>query len=144
MIKRMYGELIEQGSLEDVSNEIYRKFLEDNHVHPVGEASLVDMDYEPKSLFKFKVKYEVKPEINLADYKGLEISKTVYSIDEKMIDDEIKYMQSKHVTYEDAPKAEDSEFTVTMDVQKLDETGVDIIGQADKGVRFYLNETADK
>lgn len=140
MLKRMYGDMIEQGSLEDISNEIYREFLENNHVHPLGEAALVDMDYETKSLFKFKVKYEVKPEINLAEYKGIEITKTTHPIDEKMIDDEIKYIQSKHVTYEDASAADGNEFTVTMDVQKLDETGVDIIGERDKDVRFYLND----
>lgn len=140
MLKRMYGDMIEQGSLEDVSNEIYRQYLEDNHVHSLGEAALVDMDYEPKQLFKFKVKYEVKPEIKLAEYKGIEVTKTLHPIDEKMIDEEIKYIQSKHVTYEEAPIADGDEFTVTMDVQKLDETGVDIIGERDKDVRFYLND----
>lgn len=140
MLKRMYGDLIEQGSLEDVSNEIYRKYLDDNHIHPLGEAALVDMDYEQKSLFKFKVKYEVKPEITLADYKGIEVTKTVYKIDEKMIDEEIKYIQSKHVKYEEAPKADGDEYTLTIDVQKLDETGVDIIGERDKSIRVYLND----
>jgi trigger factor len=140
MLKRMYGDLIEQGSLEDVSNEIYRKYLDDNHIHPLGEAALVDMDYEQKSLFKFKVKYEVKPEINLADYKGIEVTKTVYRIDEKMIDEEVKYLQSKHVKYEEAPKADGDEYTLTVDVQKLDDTGIEIIGERDKSIRVYLND----
>ncbi|MCC7158988.1 MAG: trigger factor, partial [Ignavibacteria bacterium] len=140
MLKRMYGDMIEQVSLEDVANEMYRNFLEENHVHPLSEGALVDMDYEPKQLFKFKVKYEVKPEINLADYRGIEVSKTMTRIDDKMIDEEIKYLQSKHVTYENADKADGDEFTITMDVQKLDDTGIDIIGQRDKDVKFYLND----
>ncbi len=140
MLKRMYGDMIEQGSLEDVSNDIYREYLENNHVHPLGEAALVDMDYEPKSLFKFKIKYEVKPDINLAEYKGIEVTKTLHKIDDKMLEDEVKYLQSKHVTYEDANTADGNEYTLTMDVQKLDVTGVDIIGERDKDVRFYLND----
>lgn len=140
ILKRKYGELIEQGSLEDVANDVFREYLETNHVHPLGEGSLVDMDYQSQSLFTFKVRFEVKPEINLADYKGIEVSKTVYNVDENMIDEEIKYLQSKHVTYENAEKAENSEYVVTMDVFKLDETGVELIGQSDKGVRFYLND----
>jgi trigger factor len=140
ILKRMYGDMIEQGSLEDVANDLYKKYLDDNHVHPLGEAALVDMDYEQKSLFKFKVKYEVKPELNLADYKGIGVTKTLHRIDEKTIDEEVKYMQSKHVTYEEADKADGDEFTITMDVQKLDDTGIDIIGQRDKDVKFYLND----
>lgn len=140
MIKRMYGDMIEQASLEDVANEIYKQYLDENHVHPLGEAQMVDMDYEPKQIFKFKIKYEVKPDFELAEYKGVEVNKTIHKIDDKMVDDEVKYMQSKHVTYEVAEKADGDEFTITMDVQKLDDTGIDIIGQADKDVRFYLND----
>ena len=140
MIKRMYGEMIEQASLEDVANEVYKNYLDENHVHPLGEAQMVDMDYENRQLFKFKIKYEVKPDFDLADYKGVQVSRTVYEINDKILDDEVKYMQSKHVTYEPAEKADGDEFTITMDVQKLDETGVDIIGQRDKDVRFYLND----
>lgn len=140
MIKRMYGDMIEQASLEDVANEVYKNYLDEHHVHPLGEAQMVDMDYEAKQLFKFKIKYEIKPEFELADYKGVEVNRTIHNVDEKMVDDEVKYLQSKHVTYEDAPKADGDEFSLTMDVQKLDETGTEIIGQSDKDVRFYLND----
>lgn len=140
ILKRKFGELIEQGSLEDVANDVFREYLDTNHVHPLGEGSLVDMDYQPQSLLTFKVRFEVKPEINLADYKGIEITKTLHNIDDSLVDEEIKYLQSKHVTYENAEKAENNEYVVTMDVYKLDETGVELIGQSDKGVRFYLND----
>lgn len=140
MIKRMYGDMIEQASLEDVANEVYKQYLDENHVHPLGEAQMIDIDYEPKQQFKFKIKYEVKPEFELADYKGIEVNKTVYKIDDKMIEDEVRYIQSKHVTYENAEKAEGDEFTLSMDVQKLDESGDDLKDQMDKDVRFYLND----
>lgn len=140
MIKRMYGDMIEQASLEDVANDVYKNYLDENKVQPLGEAQMVDMDYEAKQIFKFKIKYEVKPDFELADYKGVEVNRTVHNIDEKMIDDEVKYLQSKHVTYEEAPKADSDEFTITMDVQKLDDAGIEIIGQGDKDVRFYLND----
>lgn len=140
MIKRMYGDMIEQASLEDVANDVYKNYLDENKVQPLGEAQMVDMDYEAKQIFKFKIKYEVKPDFELADYKGVEVNRTVHNIDEKMIDDEVKYLQSKHVTYEEAPKADGDEFTITMDVQKLDDAGIEIIGQGDKDVRFYLND----
>lgn len=140
MIKRMYGDMIEQASLEDVANEVYKNYLDENKVQPLGEAQMVDMDYEAKQIFKFKIKYEVKPDFELADYKGVEVNRTIHNVDEKMIDDEVKYLQSKHVKYEEAPKADGDEFTITMDVQKLDDSGIELIGQGDKDVRFYLND----
>ncbi|MEO8514933.1 MAG: trigger factor, partial [Ignavibacteria bacterium] len=140
MIKRMYGDMIEQASLEDVANDIYKNYLDETKIQPLGEAQMVDMDYEAKQLFKFKIKYEVKPEFELADYKGIELNRTVHNITEKTIDEEVKYIQSKHVTHVEAEKADGDEFTITMDVQKLDDSGNEIIGQSDKDVRFYLND----
>ena len=58
MIKRMYGDMIEQASLEDVANDVYKNYLDENNVQPLGEAQMVDMDYEAKQIFKFKIKYE--------------------------------------------------------------------------------------
>ncbi|HEY3250720.1 MAG TPA: trigger factor, partial [Ignavibacteria bacterium] len=140
MIKRMYGDLLEQGSLEDVANDVFREYLEKNDVKPLGEGSLMDINYEPKQLFTFKVKYEVRPDINIENYKGIEVSKTVYRIDEKMIDEEIEYLRSKHCTYEEAEKAIDEEYVVTADISKLDDSGIELIGQQDKGVKIYLND----
>src|SRR5688572_23928054 len=105
ILKRKFGEMIEQGSLEDVANDVFRDYLHENDIHPLGEGSLIDMDYQTQSLLTFKVRIEVKPEINLADYKGVEITKTIHNIDDKTVDEEIKYLQSKHVTYEPAEKA---------------------------------------
>jgi trigger factor len=140
MLKKMYKDIIEQGSLEDVSNEVFRDYLKTNEVPILGEGSLVDMNYEPGILFKFKVQYEVKPEIELKQYKGLEITKTVYPVTEHIIDDEIKYLRSKNCTYEEIDKVGDDETVVTLDVQKLDDTDFPIIGEAEKGVKFYLND----
>lgn len=140
MIKRMYGDLIEQGSLEDAANEVFRDYLEKNDVKPLGEGSLIDINYQPKQLFTFRVKYEVRPDIKIENYKGIEVTKTVYTIDDKMIDEEIEYLRSKHSKYEEADKALDEEYVVTADISKLDDSGIELIGQQDKGVKIYLND----
>ena len=140
MLKKMYKDVIEQSSLEDASNEIFRGYLKDKEVPILGEGELVDMDYDPEKLFKFKVKYEVKPEIEIKQYKDLEVTKTIYPVTEHSIDDEVKYLRSKNCTYEEAQKAENDDYVITLDVQKLDDTGFPVIGESENGVRFYLND----
>jgi len=140
MLKRLYGDDIEKGSLEDVANDIFRDYLKENNVQPLGEGSLIDMDYEPKIQLKFKVKYEIRPEFELGEYKGIEVTKTIYPVNEKLIDDEVKYMQAKNSTYEEVDKADGDEFVLTLNIQKLDDAGLPVIGEVDKGVKFYLND----
>ena len=98
------------------------------------------MNYEPGTVFKFKVQYEIKPEFELKQYKGLELNKTIYPVTDNVIEDEVKYLRSKNCTYREENKAADDEFVVTLDVQKLDDSGLPLIGQAEKGVKFYLND----
>jgi len=141
MLKRMYGDMIEQGSLEDVANDVFRDYLKENHVHPISEGALTDLNYEPKGTFTFKIVYEVLPEFELSKYKDFEVSKTVYNTDDKTIDDEIKYLRAKNSIYEETDKSENNESVITMDVQRLDDTGIPIIGEHDKDVKFYLNDS---
>jgi trigger factor len=140
MLKKMYKEVIEQGSMEDVSNELFRDYLKENKVPILGEGSLLDMDYEPDGIFKFKVQYEIKPEFELKQYKELELTKTTYPVTDTSLDDEVKYLRSKNCTYEETDKITDDEFVITLDVQKLDDTNFPIIGESEKGVKFYLND----
>lgn len=141
LVKKMYGDLIEQGSLEDVANDIFKDYLSNNNVNPLGEGSLVDIDYEPKQKLKFKVQYEIKPEIENLKYQDFEVTKTIYPVDEHVIDDEIKYIRSKNCTYQETDKVTDDEYVITLDVNKLDENGINIIGSQEKDVRFYLNDS---
>jgi trigger factor len=141
LLKKMYGEAIETGSLEDVANDIFKDYIKNNEVHPLGEGALTDMNYDPGKKFTFKVQYEVKPEFEVNNYKGLEITKTVHTVDDHMIDDEVRYLQSKHATYENADRTADDNYAVTADVQKLDDTGVPMIGETEKDVKFFLNDS---
>lgn len=140
LIKKMYGEMIEQGSLEDVANDIFKNYLQDNKVEILGEGSLMDLDYKPGEAYKFKIQYEVRPEIENIKYQDFDVNKTVYPVDDHIMDDEIKYLRSNNCTYEEAEKAEGDEYLVTLDIQKLDDAGMAVIGQHEKDVKFYLND----
>ncbi len=140
LIKKMYGDMIEQGSLEDVANDIFKNYLQDNKVEILGEGSLMDLDYKPGEAYKFKIQYEIRPEIENIKYQDFDVNKTVYPVDDHIMDDEIKYLRSKNCTYEEAEKAEGDEYLVTLDIQKLDDAGMAVIGQHEKDVKFYLND----
>ncbi len=140
LLRKMYGEVIETGSLEDISNEVFREYLDKNSVNPLGEGLLIDINYEPKQSLKFKVQYETRPEIENLVYKDFEVTKTVYPVDDHTLEDEIKYLRSKHCTYLDAEEAANDDYVITLDVHKLDENGIEVIGQHEKDVKFYLND----
>lgn len=139
-IKKMYGEILEQSSLEEIANDEFKNFLHNNKIHILGEGAIIDLNFDEQKTFKFKIKYEVKPEIELTKYKGLTVTKHTRDIDDKMIDDEIKYLQSKNATYTECEEAVNEEFVVSAEIHKVDTSGLLIIGETVKSSSFYLND----
>jgi trigger factor len=140
MLKKMYGSAIEYDSLEDVANNIFIEYIETNNVKLLGKARLQDINYTPETNLTFKIQYEIKPDFEITQYKGLEITKNIYEIDNKLIEDEINNLRAEYCIYQDSQKAENNEYVVTLDIQQLDDTGLPIIGHVDKDIKIYLND----
>ncbi len=138
MIKKLYGEGIEYSSLEDIANEIFVKYLVDNKMDLLSKAAITDLDYKPKEKFVFKVEFEVMPEIKIDNYKGLELKRTKYLIDDSRVEDEIQYHRFRNAAHEIDGVASDDNYIVTVDLQNLDEAGNILIGQTQKDLRVYL------
>ncbi len=138
MIRKLYGEGIEYSALEDIANEIFIKYITDNKLDLLGKGAITDIDYKPKENFKFKVEFEVHPEIKVENYKGLELKKTKYVIDDSLVDDEIQYHRFRNASYELDGVATDDNYMITAELQNLDESGNILIGQSQKGLKVYL------
>jgi len=138
MIKKLYGEGIEYSALEDIANEIFVKYIVDNKLELLSKGAITDLDYKPKEKLIFKVEFEVMPEIKVDDYKGLELKKTKYIIDDSLVDDEIQYHKFRNATNEIDGVASDDNYIITVDLQNLDEAGNILIGQSQKDLKIYL------
>ena len=121
MIKKLYGEGLEYNALEDIANDIFHKYIVDNKVDILGKGAITDMDYKPKEKLNFKIEFEVMPEVNIEKYKGLDLKKTKYIIDDSLVDDEIEYHKYRNATNEMDGVALDDNYTITVDLQNLDE-----------------------
>jgi len=138
LVKRLYGESIEHEVLEELAEEFYRGALEERKVKPIGTPVLVDLKYERGSSARFKIRYEVEPEFELAGYKGLRVEKPIHRVTQEEIEGEILRLRRAHAITTPAEQVLDDQYIVTVDIQELDRTGFPIIGKKDENVRFYL------
>jgi trigger factor len=138
MIKKLYGEAIEYESLDTIASDIYRKAVEEKNLKPIGDPTMVDMDYKRGESFRFKIKYDVFPEITVEKYKGLKIERPVHTVTEAEIENEVLRLRRANSTRREAEKVEDEEYVVTADIQDLDDAGTPIIGQKQADARLYL------
>jgi trigger factor len=140
MVKRMYGESIEHKSLDAVANEIYHKVAEEKGMKVIGEPTLVDIDYKRGETLRFKIKYEVRPEIQLKEYKGLKVEKPIHQVTEKETEFEVERLRQINRTTTDAERAVDDEHILTVDLQEVDSAGFPIVGKKNENVRLYLKD----
>jgi trigger factor len=142
MIKKIYGEAIEQEAIDRIANDLYREAMEERKIQPLGTPSMTRLDFQRNQHLQFTVKYDVRPAITLDEYKGIAVEKPVHAVTEAEVDDEIHHLRRANSTTEAVEIVTDSEHAVTADVQELDDTGTPLIGKKTAGARFYLADPA--
>jgi trigger factor len=129
LIQKMYGEAIESEAINEAINDLYRKAMLEKKLQPVGDPVLKNVDYKPDGDFTFAVEYEVLPQIELQDYKGIEVEKPIQKMSEEMIERELRGVRLNYATRSEVSTVTDEYHTLTVDIQELDEQGIAIIGK---------------
>ena len=141
-IRRIFGEAIEQEALDTVATDVYRQAMTERNIHPIGRPSMIDMDFKRGQYFRFKIKYEVKPVIQLNAYKGLAIEKPIHPVSDTEVEAEVTRLRRANSTHTEVTRVTDPEHVVTGEVQELDDSGAPLIGKKSSNVRFYLGDEA--
>ena len=138
IVKKLYGDLIENDSLNEIASEFYRQAVKEKELKPIGEPFLVDMDYKPNEHFRCKIQFDVRPQIALQEYKGIEVEKVIHTINDEEIERELVRLQRSNAAMEEVETVTSPEHILTVTLQDLDETGAPLIGKKSENIRFYL------
>ena len=138
IVKKLYGDLIENDSLNEIATEFYRQAVKEKDLKPIGEPILVDMDYKHGESFRCKIQFDVRPRIEIKEYKGIEVEKVVHTATDDEVEKELVRLQRSNATLEEADVVTSPDYIVTATLQDMDETGALIIGKKSENVRFYL------
>ena len=138
IVKKMYGDLIENDSLNKIATEFYWQAVKEKDLKPIGEPILVDLDYKHGENFRCKIQFDVRPQIELKEYKGIEVEKIVHTVTNDEVEKELVRLQRANATTEEVEAVISPEHVVTATLQDLDETGTPLIGKKSENIRFYL------
>jgi trigger factor len=143
MIKKLYGEAIEQDALDDIANDSFRSAMEEKHIEPLGQPAMVNMDFQRGQHFRFTIQYEVKPTFELKPYKGLAVEKPVHHVTDEEVQSEIERLRRAHATLLGVTLVRDNDnHIITADVQELADDGMPLIGKKTPDARFELADEA--
>ena len=140
MVKKLYGEAIEFKASEKIANKKFWDAVDLQSLKPISTPQMVDLDFVPGDKLSFKVKYEIKPKLNLKNYKGLDIEKPIFKIKDGEVEREIDFLLKPHFKFEAADNIESNNFRITVNLQRNDPQGVPMIGHRSENMVIDLTD----
>lgn len=122
---------IEAEFVENTVNRYYSKALEEKEITPVNQGSVSDIDFKFESHFKFKVAFEVEPEITIPRLKknSFKIEKSEYIIDEIDVEMAIEDVRMRNADIQNVESGSKVDDFIICDLQEIDNSGIAIIGE---------------
>lgn len=140
IVKKLYGEAIEYKASEDISSKKFWDAVDQEGLKPISTPQLLDINFIPGEKLYFKVRYEVKPKIELKDYIGIEVEKPIFKFETADVDKEIDFMLKPHCKFEETELVEDNQHRITVDLQRMDTQGNPMIGSRSDNIQIDLSD----
>ena len=119
IFNKMYGEeALYQDALNALLPEAYANAVSESKIKPVSQPEIDVESMEKDSAWVLSAKVTVEPEVELGEYKGLEVIKHSTDVSDKEVADELerrRQQQAELVLKEDEPAAEGD--TVVIDFE---------------------------
>jgi len=97
IISRYYGEgVFYDDAINFCCEDTYPKAVEENNLMPVDYPKIDIVEIGSDKDFVYTAEVTVKPEVKLNEYKGLEVKKNTYTVNDEDIEKELKSMQEKN------------------------------------------------
>lgn len=96
ILERYYKTQVENEVMAKLIEDSYGKAVEEYHLIPVGAPTVLDRTFEAGKEFKYIVTVEVKPEIHVEGYEGVEVERPSVTVSEEEVDARLKALQDTH------------------------------------------------
>ena len=122
---------IEAEFMENNFQKYYLMAVQQEELLPVNKAEISEVHFHMNEHFSFKAVFEIEPEMIIPKLKrnSLSVQRTIYIHDEHDIEDAIMQLRKSHATIATVEDGTIEGDYLICTLQKLDETGVPIIGK---------------
>ena len=131
VLLKHYQPAMEGDFVENALNKFYLMALKEEDLLPVNKAEVEKVDFHYEGDMSFTAKFEIEPAVKLPKLRkrAFKIQKTNYVHDQEDVDNVIRDLRRNHSTMETVETGAEEGHFVLADLQKLDATGVPIIGK---------------
>src|ERR1700754_3763042 len=100
LIRSKFAKEVRQEVLESLVSERFRRAIDEQKLKPVSEPQLLDLQLLDGQPLKFKAAFEVAPEIDIAGYDSVRVTKPEAALTDEEYDAELARVLDSHATVE--------------------------------------------
>ncbi len=102
ILEKRYGQAVQDEVKQSLINDAYREAIQSHRLSPVRHPRIdpSTLTLEPEKSFDFEVTIEVRPEFELAEFRGIEVGAPVVQVRPENIDREIDGLRSRAATFQ--------------------------------------------
>ncbi len=116
MIERMYGaEVFYEDAMDFSFADAYPKALEESGLDPIDRPSVSDLNVSDEGEFTFKVTVQLKPDVEIKEYKGLTAPKEKVEVTEEQVNEELDRLLTRNASMVSVERAVQNGDTILLD-----------------------------
>jgi trigger factor len=96
LVERYYGPQIEEEVIRNLVSRNYPEALKESQLIPITMPQLDQPALDPEGPFTFQATIELKPEINISEYKGLSLNRQEAVVKEEDVENRLSLIQRSH------------------------------------------------
>lgn len=138
LVKKYYGEELEEDAVEQAIQKVFVQILKENeNLRPFSQPMLTRADVTGEGAVEATIVYDVLPEFELGQYKGLRAQRVYHVVSDEEIGFELDRLRERGMTTEEAEQATDEGHIVTIDLYRVEDNVV-LFDNPIRDVEVYL------
>lgn len=123
MLELQFGHSMEQEVLERVVRQSYESALRESELSPVVPPTIGKIDFERGKPLSYEAHVEVRPEITVRDYSGLELPAREISVSEEEVTKAVEELRDRTAEWVPVDREARAEDAVLVDYVRLNAKG---------------------
>jgi len=140
IIKQRFGDSLEFEASEKVANSKFWEIAKENDLRPIGQPVMTDLDFNIEKDFKFKVKFEVMPDLEVKDYTGQLIEVPEINAKPEEVEKEIEHLLRSNSIQEDVELVgDDDNYLLDVELIRTDNSGQPVADSKPEKIQIDLS-----
>ena len=98
IIRRKFAKSIEAEAVNDVIEQSFEEVIREKNISPYAAPLIDNLTFTPDGPVKYDAIVELKPEVELGNYKGIKLDNQAVSVTDEEVDGSVKYYTEAYTT----------------------------------------------